>query len=507
MVQNSKPAEPASAVARSGATALRRLRLGWPFLACAALALVLPAVLTPIARAAEIRPQTPIALDVDKAVLVRLPEPAATVFVANPEIADIQVPAEPNSANVFVFGKKAGATTLYALSSGGTIASYAIEVVRPTADIAAAIRAQVPTANVEIFSAPNGIAISGSARSPEDVQRLKDAARQHVGEKDSVNLNVGIEPSTQVTLRVRVVEVSRAADKNFGFNWNALFNNSSIAIGLLTGRAALNTVTDATTGAAVSSFGDFARGATADAFGSIGAGYRSGDGTVNVSGLIDALQSEGLVTVLAEPNLTAISGATANFLAGGEFPVPVSQGLQQVTIEWKRFGVSVDFAPLVLNANRMSIKVRPEVSELTDRGSVVVNSIRIPGLAVRRAETTVELASGQSFAIAGLFQNTVSNSVQQLPGLGDIPILGSLFRSSRFQRNESELVIIVTPYIVHPAAQPGDLHTPNEAIAYSNDLERILLGRLTAKRDAGAGSKPVPERPHLSGASGFMLEQ
>jgi pilus assembly protein CpaC len=507
MVRNSKSAEVASAAIRPGAPALRRLRFGGAFLARAAVALFLLMAPTPNARAAEIRPEATITLDVDKAMLVRLLEPATTVFVANPDIADIQVPTGPNPRDVLVFGKKAGATTLYALNPGGTITSFAIQVVRPTADIAAAIRQQVPGANVEISSAPNGIAISGSARSPEDVQRLKDAARQQVGEKDSVNLNVGIEPSTQVTLRVRVVEVSRAADKNFGFNWNSLFNNGSIAIGVLTGRATLNTVTDASTGAVTSSFGNFARGPTADAFGSIGAAYRSGDGNVNVSALIDALQTEGLISVLAEPNLTAISGATANFLAGGEFPVPVSQGLQQVTIEWKRFGVSVDFAPLVLNPNRMSIKVRPEVSELTDRVSVVVNSIRIPGLAVRRAETTVELASGQSFAIAGLFQNTVSNSVQQLPGLGDIPILGTLFRSSRFQRNESELVIIVTPYIVRPAAQPGDLHTPNEGIVYSNDLERILLGRLTAKREGAAGSKPAPETPHLSGASGFMLEQ
>ncbi len=226
---------------------------------------------------------------------------------------------------------------------------------------------------------------------------------------------------------------------------------------------------------------------------------------MNVSALIDALQTEGLVTILAEPNLTAISGETANFLAGGEFPVPVSQGLQQVTIEWKRFGVSIDFTPTVLDANRLSIKVRPEVSELTTVGAVTVNNIQIPGLAVRRADTTVELASGQSFAIAGLFQNNVTTDVQRVPWLGDVPILGALFRSDSFQRNESELVIIVTPYIVQPAERTSDLKLPSEGIAYTSDLERMLLGRLT-----NAKNPPEPtgaSAPHLSGAAGFIWEQ
>jgi pilus assembly protein CpaC len=454
-------------------------------------------------RAADVQAQT-VAVLVDRARIITLPEPAATVFVANPEIADVEVPNAPNSTNVIVFGKKAGSTTVFALTASGKIWPYAVEVQRPVGDAADAIHKQVRGANVEVSSAPGGITISGTAASPQAVKQLKDAVRQFAGEKDAVNVNVAVEPSTQVTLRVRVVEVARAADKNFGFNWNAIFNNGTIAIGLLQGRLPIATATDAATGGSTPAFGSFLRSNASDVFGSLGAGYRSGDGAVNVSGLIDALQAEGLVTVLAEPNLTAISGETANFLAGGEFPVPISQGLQQITIEWKRFGVNVDFAPIVLSGNRISVKVRPEVSELTDTGSVVVNNIKIPGLAVRRAETTVELASGQSFAIAGLFQNNVTTSVQQLPGLGDIPVLGTLFRSSRFQRHESELVIIVTPYIVRPVAQVGDLHTPHDGLAFSSDLERILLGRLIAKHTQ---DQPGNEPPHLTGPAGFMLEQ
>jgi pilus assembly protein CpaC len=256
----------------------------------------------------------------------------------------------------------------------------------------------------------------------------------------------------------------------------------------------------------VGSFGNFLRDPSTNMLDSIGVGYQSG--STNLSALLDALQNEGLVTVLAEPNLTAISGETASFLAGGEFPIPISQGNLQISIEFKRFGVSVDFTPVVLDANRITVKVRPEVSELSTVGAVVIDSIQIPSLAVRRAETTVELASGQSFAIAGLFQNNVSNSIQQLPWLGDVPVLGALFRSLNFQRSESELVIIVTPYIVKPVSQTSDLHLPTEGIVFPSDLELALRGRLTALPDRQAAS-PLPAttaEPHLSGVAGFMLE-
>jgi pilus assembly protein CpaC len=189
--------------------------------------------------------------------------------------------------------------------------------------------------------------------------------------------------------------------------------------------------------------------------------------------------------------------------------VPVPQGLQQITIDWKKYGVSVDFTPVVLDANRLSIKVRPEVSELTSVGSVVISGTTIPGLAVRRAETTVELASGQSFAIAGLFQNNSSNQIQRFPWLGDIPILGALFRSSSFQRNESELVIIVTPYIVQPVAQASELHLPTDGVVLASDFERVVLGRFTA-RPSGTRDTVTPSSaasPHLQGDAGFMLER
>jgi pilus assembly protein CpaC len=228
----------------------------------------------------------------------------------------------------------------------------------------------------------------------------------------------------------------------------------------------------------------------------------------NFNGVINALNSEGLATILAEPTLTAISGETANFLVGGQYPIPVPQGAQIVTIEYKSYGISLDFTPTVLDDNRIDIKVRPEVSQLTNVGAATLDGVTVPALTVSRADTTVELASGQSFAIAGLFQNNGQNQIQSIPGIGDVPILGALFRSSTFQRNESELVIVVTPYIVRPVSRPSDLLLPTQGLHYSSDLERILMNRLTARDKQAPAAAPISRtsEPRLQGPAGFMLE-
>jgi pilus assembly protein CpaC len=436
----------------------------------------------PCAQAGDVVQGKTVSIETGKAELVQLPGPASTVFVADPDIADVQA---PNRNSFLVFGKQAGSTTVYAFV-GGEVTSYLVIVGKPESDIGAAIKKAAPNSNVKVSSAPGGVTLSGDVASPRDAAKAEDTAKQFIGPKDSVNDNIAVASSAQVNLRVMVAEVSRNANKNLGFNWNALLNNGTLAVGLLTGRTP------------VTGFGQFIRDPSTDHLDSIGIQYNKGN--YNIAGLVDALQDEGLITVLAEPNLTAISGQPASFLAGGEFPVPVSQGLQEVTIEWKRFGVSIDFTPTVLDDHRISIRVAPEVSELSDAGAIVLNNIQIPSIAVRRADTTVELASGQSFAIAGLFQNNVSNSVQRMPWLGDVPILGALFRSSSYQRNESELVIIVTPYIVQPVSDISELHLPNENLVFANDLEQMLLGRLTSKPKAG-------EAPHLIGPAGFMLEE
>jgi pilus assembly protein CpaC len=447
-------------------------------------------VLSTIAAHAADVTTSKIIIEVDKAEVIKLPQPAAKVFIADPDIADLKV---LNPRSIIVYGRKAGMTSVLAFSRSGGTKRYIVEVDRQTAKIEQTIEREVPDADVGVTSTPNGITASGSVRSPRDALALKKTAGQFLSDKEQMALNVGVSGATQINLRVRVAEVSRSVVKFLGFNWDAVFNNGRIAVGLLTGRQPVTT------------FGNFIRDPSTNQYDSLGAGYQSGP--ASVSTLIDALQTEGLVTILAEPNLTTTSGEPASFLAGGEFPVPVAQSLQEVTIEWKRFGVSIEFTPTVLDAHRINIKVRPEVSELSPTGSVTLDGITIPALAVRRADTTVELASGQSFAIAGMFQNNVQNQIQQMPWLGDVPVIGALFRSASFQRNESELVIIVTPYVVEPVSGPGDLHLPTEGIVFASDLEQLLLGRLTTPQGNPAPPEPASaDRPHLSGAAGLILE-
>lgn len=441
-------------------------------------------------------PQRTMVIEADKAKLIRLPAPAATLFVANPEVADIKVPeptADPQT--VVLMGKRAGATTFYAFDTeGGVISSYSVLVKHQTGNLSGDLQRNIHDATVSATSTPKGVVINGSVVSPIDANRMKAISSQYVAQNEQAILDAGVTGGTQVNLRVRVAQVSRDAEKQFGFNWDALYNNGKLAIGLLTGRSPS------------SSFGTFTRDTSSSNLDSLGVGYKNGNW--DIAGLIDALRDEGLISILAEPNLTTTSGEPANFLAGGEFPVPVSQGTgstSTITIEWKRYGVSVDFTPTVLNGNRISVKVRPEVSELSSTGAVTLDNFEIPAVTVRRAETTVELASGQSFAIAGLFQNNVQNQVRDFPWLADIPVLGAMFRSTSFQRHESELVIIVTPYIVQPATSPSDLSVPTDGIVYASDLEQLLLGRLTSVK-AGTPVPASPNQPHLNGAAGFIVE-
>jgi pilus assembly protein CpaC len=228
---------------------------------------------------------------------------------------------------------------------------------------------------------------------------------------------------------------------------------------------------------------------------------------MDVMSALDLAQTDGLVTILAEPNLTALSGETASFLAGGEFPIPVSQSLGAVTIEYKQYGVGLAFTPIVLEDGRISMRVRPEVSELSDAGSVTLNNFKVPALTTRRAETTVELGSGQSLMIGGLLRNNATNSINKAPLLGDLPILGALFRSTQWQRQETELVIIVTPYLVRPVS--GQLASPTRGFRAPTDVENQLEGQ-TFKGVSGTPARaPVPGPGIVTGATaaapGFKL--
>ena len=424
-------------------------------------------------------------LEVNKGRLVRLDRPAGTVFIADPEIADIQV---KSPRLVYLMGKKPGETTLYAVDEDeNVLASVAIRVNLNLSRLRDAIRALDPRGDVKITSIDDTLVLEGvvkSASIAEDVRRL---AVRIAGDEEAVINRLGVDAPNQVNLRVRIAEISRGVDKQLGFNWQIL--GSGLSVGLATTNPFAAAVS------VVNSLGSLTQGASAT-FHAEGWDFNA---------VIDALEEEGLVSILAEPNLTALTGETASFLAGGEFPILVPDANGRVTIEFKKFGVSLAFTPTMIGETRVNLHVRPEVSQLSSKNAVTLNNFVVPSLTTRRVETTVELGSGQSFAIAGLLQNNVTHDIRKFPGLGDIPVLGALFRSDRFQRDESELVIIVTPYIVRPTSRTR-LAAPTDGFVPSHDVERLITGG-TYRRNPVAGKPRTVDRSGktLIGPVGFQL--
>ena len=456
----------------------------------------------------------PLTIAAGTGVLLRLPQPAATVLSADPAIARAQ-PASPTS--LFVMGVAQGRTTVIATSpSGAAIVQYDITVTggtsrpvaapaapetAPAVSPAAAAAAQATIGqtvngaqNVRVRAAHNEFVLTGTVQTAMAAQQIEAIARAYGGDKAGIADLLTVLDRIQVNVRVRIAEINRAVTRQLGFNWQALANGNGWRFGLRTGAAASGVVNP------LVPLG-LAPLTNAPTPNQIGGGFTSGPWDVN--GVVDALAADQLISILAEPNLTALSGETASFLAGGEFPIPVAGGTTNgavtVTIEFKQFGVSLALVPTVLSAGRLNLRIRPEVSQLSNVGAINVpignGTLTIPALTVRRAETTVELGSGQSFAIAGLLQRSSSDATNALPGIGEVPVLGALFKSNDFQRGESELVIIVTPYVVQPASSPQALRAPTDGFRPATDLERILYGRQIAP---SAGGQPVD--------AGFILK-
>lgn len=412
--------------------------------------------------------------------MVKLPEAAVAVFVANPDVADVHV---PTPQTVFVFGKKAGTTTLFALGPNNrTILRQTITVSADTKAVQRMLDARFPQLHLTITSAPGSMMIAGSVPSSADADAVVQSLTPYLLDKETLINRLTLNHPIQVNLRVRITEVDRNITQQLGINWSSLGSGGNFIGGLFNGRPLLD------------STGVFQLSPTG-AFSAV-AGFRTGKLTIEA--MIDALDQEGFMTMLAEPNLTAMSGQTASFLAGGEFPIPVAQDKTgAITIAFKPYGVSLDFTPTVLSDNRISLKVRPEVSEIDPSNSVTLNSIKIPALTVRRVETTVELSSGQSFALGGLLQSNTNNILSQLPGLGNLPIIGKLFSSKNYQNNKTEIVVIVTPYIVQPV-NPGQLRQPIDSVTHTgSDVEYVLQRSL--------GVDPLSSSaPRLVGAAGFV---
>jgi pilus assembly protein CpaC len=455
------------------------------------------------------RPTTQVLLSVGEGQMLNLPRSVASVWTSNPKVADVYVNS-PRQINLF--GKDAGEATIIATAADGSVVYGAnVRVNQNISAINQILHQAMPDSDVHVQTIGQVAVINGMVASPDD------AAQAEMLVKAALNPGVDVsKPDTaltivpvnrlkvatplQVTLKVRIAEINRSILKQWGINLLASDPTSGFRFGLAQGGGINLPDVGCTKDCPAPAVIRNAIGTTLS-----GSGRLFG---LNILSSLDIAAQDGVATILAEPNLTALSGETASFLAGGEFPIPVSQSLGAVTIEYKQYGVGLAFTPIVLSDGRISMRVRPEVSQLSDAGSVKLNGFTVPALTTRRAETTVELGSGQSFMIAGLLQSTGNNSVNKAPFLGDLPILGTLFRSTHFQRQETELVVIVTPYLVRPVS--NQMATPIDGYRVPTDAQRDFEGQTylgTSGTATPTAVQAVPSAP-ITGAvaaPGFKL--
>lgn len=458
-------------------------------------------------------------LALNKAAIVQLDTDARDVLVSNPSIVDAVV---RTARRVYLLGMKTGQTNAFFFDSAGhQILSLDIEVERDVGDLSSLIRANFPGSDIKCTALNDNIVLTGSVDNAEQATRASDLAARFAsidGKPDPtrvVNM-LKVKAREQVLIKVRVSEIERNIAKQLGINLSSMFSAGGVPILAATSNPyGLGSILAAASGAQIGNIGTPAN-----------------PGPNNVQGILNALDQVGLTHTLAEPNLTAVSGETAKFLAGGEFPVPVSRDLYgNVTVEFKQFGVSLAFTPVVLSESRISLQVSTEVSELTNEGAFTEGAVTqqnsgtsgtggtngnngtstptatttpaltIPALAVRRAETTVELPSGGSFAIAGLLQHTTKQVLDEFPGLGDMPVLGALFRSRDFQNNETELVVIVSAYLVDPTHETK-LSAPTDGFVPANDLQQDFLGKINQTYT----NDPHGLKSAADGTAGFIVE-
>jgi pilus assembly protein CpaC len=413
------------------------------------------------------------------------------ITVGDPDVADVN-PLTDHTLSIL--GKKIGTTRVSVYGAGKVlIGIFDIEVSYDISRLTNELKRRFPGSHIAASSVNGRIMLSGEATDAAMLDQAVTIARQFGPEVINA---VSVMSPQQVLLEVRFVEISRTAGRELGFQWNGVNPNKGIInVGNRTpsGNLPLNVGTE--TAAGVISGGA--------PFGFAIARWALGGMTIDTA--INALEGQGVARSLAEPNLVALSGDTASFLAGGEYPIPVSGTLGQITVDYKKYGVGLAFTPTVLNAGLINLKIEPEVSQIDPNHRIDVgNGVSVPSLIVRRASTTVELRDGQSFAIGGLLQNNGQNQVEQLPWVGSMPVLGALFSSKSYQKNETDLVIIVTPRLVRPA-RPGEvLKTPADRTIPPNDVDFFAMSKNEVDRtkqppDAGQTLAAATVAPALSG--------
>jgi pilus assembly protein CpaC len=414
-----------------------------------------------------------LSLGIGKSVVVDFPEDVKDVLVADPKIANAVV---RSTQRAYIIGASVGQTNIVFFDSAGQqIAAYDIAVTRDLNGLRAALKQMLPNSDIRIEGLGDGVVLSGMAANPIEAQQANDLAARLVGGVDKVTNSIAVRGRDQVMLKVTVAEVARNIVKQMGIDLSANMTYGTAVVNFNNANP----------------FNAYGRPlvSTNSLSGSFGA-------TPSVTATLRAMETAGVVRTLAEPNLTAISGESATFVAGGEFPIPGGYSCDPTThvcttqIQFKKFGISLNFTPVVLTEGRISLRVMTEVSEISNQNSVNLSGVTIPSIQTRRAETTLEVPSGGSMAMAGLIQNQTKQAVNGLPGLDQLPVLGQLFRSQDYVNNETELMVMVTPYVVRAVAQ-NQLSRPDDGFASASDSQSALLGRLNRLYGIAGKVEPV----------------
>jgi pilus assembly protein CpaC len=437
-----------------------------------------------------------LALGIGKSVVIDLPRDIKDVLVADPKIANAVV---RSAQRAYIIGAAVGQTNIVFFDAAGQqIAAYDIAVKRDLNGVRAALKQTLPNSDIQIEGIGDSVVLSGSAATPIEAQQAGDIAARLAGGVEKVVNSITVRGRDQVMLKVTVAEVARTIIKQMGIDLNATLNYGTAAVTFDNSNP-------------FTALGRTLNGnATAAGFGQT---LRQSTPVPSVQATVRAMESAGVIRTLAEPNLTTISGESATFLAGGEFPVPAGYSCDPVThvcntsISFKKFGISLNFTPVVLTEGRISLRVMTEVSELSNDNSFTLvqsagNALTVPSIRTRRAETTLEIPSGGAMAMAGLIQDQTKQAINGLPGLAQLPVLGALFRSRDFVNSQTELMVMVTPYIVRAVAQK-DLSRPDDGFAASSDPQADLIGNIN--RIYGAPGRVEPAR-NYRGTYGFITD-
>jgi pilus assembly protein CpaC len=433
-----------------------------------------------------------LALGIGKSVVIDLPREVKDVLVADPKIANAVV---RSAQRAYIIGAAVGQTSIVFFDSEGQqIAAYDIAVKRDLNGVRAALKQTLPYAGIQIEGIGDGVMLTGSVSSPIEAQQAADLAARLVGGADKIVNSIAVRGRDQVMLKVTVAEVARSIIKQMGVDLSASMNYGTAVVNF-------NNSNPFTANSAPLVSGN-----------SVSASALTKAGLPSVTATLRAMESAGVIRTLAEPNLTAISGESATFIVGGEFPFPTgvtcqttaagSVGQCSPSIAFKKFGISLNFTPVVLTEGRISLRVMTEVSEVSSENSINITGISVPSVKTRRAETTLEIPSGGSMAMAGLIQEQTKQAVNGMPGIDQVPILGQLFRSQDFVNNQTELMVLVTPYIVRAVAQK-ELSRPDDGFAPASDSQSLLFARINRIYGISGRAEPIES---YQGSYGFIID-